>query len=224
MTTLTAAQVDAFSATLGDIHLETSAAIDRLVSVRFADEETTFESCAYFREVGPDGSDAVMDFYAILPPRLKVRLDAACRDRVMQPGALKDVVLRAKQQYGNGAYQKAVLAFDFLENHIIVGEVLQRDFPPVTTVNSHSLRVLTTHVITGIMHRRLTLERKPPSGRLSADEATFAGATIYLVAMDRSENSYSTIDLLRHEPEKVFAVVSAIIEQSRVDPAQPLPV
>lgn len=224
MTTLTDAQVDAFSATIGDIHLETSASIDRLVSVRFADGETTFESCSYFHDVGADGSEAVIDFHAILPPRIKARLDAACRNRIMQPGALKNVVLEAKKQYGNGSYQKAVLAFDLLENHLIIAEVLQRDFPPVVSVNSHSLRILITHIVNGVMHRRLALERKLPSGRLSAEEATFAGAAAYLIAMDKSasgETRSSTVELLRHNPEKVFSVVSSILEQSQA--SQPLP-
>lgn len=225
MTTLTDAQVDAFSATIGDIHLETRASIDRLVSVRFADDETTFESCSYFREVGLDGSDVLMGFHAALPLRIKMRLDVTCRDRIMQPGELKDLILLAKKQYGDGSYQKAVRAFDLLENHLIVAGVLQRDFPRVTSLNGHSLRVLITHVIQGVIHRRFTLERKPTSGKLSVEEAAFACAATYLIAMGKSasgENHSSTIELLRNDPEKVLSVVSAILEQSEA--SQLLPV
>jgi hypothetical protein len=216
------------------MHRDRTAAMERRNNIRFAETEITFDSCSYFHETYPDGSGGVMDFYAVLPQRLKARLDAACRDRVMQPGAMKAITYKAKSEYGKGTYQEAVLAFDYLENHLIVAEVLKKDFPPITLVNGNHLVSTITSVIDGLPYRRLASDRKPLNGRLSPDEAQFAAATTYLVVMDNDDeyaihrtitfkdsegaSQYGTVlknqttaDLLRTHPEKVFGVVDFIL-------------
>lgn len=243
MTTLTDAQVSAFLAAMTEMSRKRDESIDRMVNIQFAEDETTFESCAYFHEVCSDGSGAVMDFHAVLPPRMKKRLDAACRDRIMQPGALKNVVYDAKRLYGAGGYQEAVVAFDHLENHLIVASVLKKDFPAITSVDAYRLSGLITHVIKGLPYRRLAADRKPLSGRLSEEEGKFAAATAYLVAMDAKDdygihrkitfkdsegNSHygkvlknqTTAELLRTNPEKVFGVVDFILARGGLGSTQ----
>lgn len=239
MTTLTDAQAEAFRIAMDAMVRSHAVSIDRMKNLKFSDDELTFESCAYFHEVYSDGSGAIMDFHAALPARLKNRLDAACRDRIMQPGALKNLMYGAKKKFGNGAYQEAVSAFNHLENHLLVARLLTTNYPAITSVDPYSLGMIIRHVINGLPYRRLASDRKVMSGLLTAEEGDFAAATAYLVALDKSEETgvsrnitykdaagndqYGTVlknqttaDLLRTHPEKVFGVVDFILSRGEL--------
>lgn len=211
MMTLTDAQVGTFNTALGDIHLSNESSIERIMGITFADDETSFSSCSYFQD------EEVMVFYEKLPPRTKSRLDRACSARTLQPGLIKELMERSKAKYGDGSYRKAVVAFDFLENHLIVAEALKDGLHEEAPVDWYAMVNCMPHVIAGVIARRVFVEKKQVSGRLSPDEAKFAATTVYLIATETSGSHHLSVDLLRTHPEKVFGIVEKVLEQAEVD-------
>lgn len=236
MTTLTDAQIDACQSAMRELHRERMESIARMASIRFADEETTFESCAYFYEECPDGRGTIIDLHSSLTNRLKTRLDRACRERMMQPGAIRELLHDTKKKYGRGTYLESVAAFNHLDNHLLVAETLKKDYPEITSLDPYSVGRLISSVLKGLPYRRVVSDRKPVNNLLSENDGKFAAATVYIIALDSNEEpgvhreilfkdsngteqygtalkNQTTVELLRTHPEKVFGVVDSILER-----------